>query len=101
MYDTTWPPAVPATNTTQEIMGPLVEAIKAHSHGHTVVRVLMIHYAKDRGGAWKHNPWLLWFMEHNGHTLTSKIPLWVFERCTLKGPAPTWHVVLPAQGELF
>jgi hypothetical protein len=101
MYDSTYPPSAPPMQTTEEITGPLVEAINAYAHGRTVTRVCLVHYAKDRSGAWLHNPWLLWFTEHHGHQLPAKMPVWMFERCYLKGPAPAWQVVPPAQGELF
>jgi hypothetical protein len=87
---------VPPTDTHEECAGELLDYLR--SHDADFQRAYIIHYAKSREGAWRHNPWVLWFS--GPHGLPSKMPLWVLERTSAKRPL-AWEVVPPDQGELF
>jgi hypothetical protein len=87
-------PTPPPADTKEEITGPLVAYLRHKDP--TVVRAFVLHYAKDRSGAWMHNPWLLWF----AGPLPAKMPWWWIQHFYPEAPL-VWDVVPPEQGELF
>ena len=89
---------VPPVTTQEPFTGELLEYLRSKDDG--FLRAFIIHFAYDRRHqVHRHNPWVLWFVDHNGHQLPGKMPLWCLERFA-KRPFE-WTPIPPAQGELF